>query len=627
MTDPNNEQSTNDETQPFIPDARRLIQEQLHKLQQHRHANIPAEIAQKAKGAFNVFADDESTVQAQALESPVSVMVYPQDPFVNEPEIREMAPVEIRSGLMNARIRVRDSVHPIAQPDDNNNYLYWADQPQFNQVNAFYYATLTLRMYEKFAHRQIPWAFSAPRITLDPHAGTGMNAYYDEQTRTIGFFTFTNADGETFNTAQSADVVSHETGHAVLDGLRDLYNESFGLGPLAFHESFADMAAILCALHDDELVRRLLEWTNRDLRVDNFIATVAERIIDRIQASKNDEIDERTIYLRNAINKFTQLPFDELPYFPDDPRYQLGRESHNYSRLFTGAFYDVLVAVYQQQRKSAKAHIALLRARDIVGHLLVYAVESGPVGELDFSDMARAFLTADQLLHKGAYSDMIAGVFEARGILSAVDAQAHMRSLHTLPMLKLPPQVDSALEAGIFLIDKVLPLLGISDEIEFTPMSAHRNKRGFSFLTYFSVRDLTLQGERYGKFNGARVDVFGGLTLVFNPQDELCSATYRPVNDEDIRQIQILTADLIQYGVVTEANFNGSWRVLPKDMPTQTVPSVQPSLIYLPHENSAPGRRAQHAKLIRSSMILDRIPQRIEDFSEYLRYWMRRGNP
>jgi hypothetical protein len=208
-------------------------------------------------------------------------------------------------------------------------------------VNAFYFATYTLRMFERYAHRQIPWSFPATRITINPHVGDLANAFYNEHERLLGFHSFASPTGEQQSTAQSADIVAHETAHAVLDGLRDLWNESFGLGARAFHESFSDMAAMLVALHDDSLMRRLLEWTNGNLKTSNFISEVAEQLTEALNNSPH--FNERSIYLRNGFNTLTNKPFDELNYVPTDPQTDLGRQEHNFSRLFTGAFYDIWV--------------------------------------------------------------------------------------------------------------------------------------------------------------------------------------------------------------------------------------------------------------------------------------------
>src|SRR5690606_1079818 len=137
----------------------------------------------------------------------------------------------------------------IALTDSEGHYMYWVGTAEFDQVNAFYYTTFTLRMYERYADRQIPWSFPSARLKIDPHVGDLANAFYNEQEQLLGFHTFINKNGEKHSTAQSADIVTHEAAHAILDGLRDLYNESFGLGARSFHESFGDISAILVALH------------------------------------------------------------------------------------------------------------------------------------------------------------------------------------------------------------------------------------------------------------------------------------------------------------------------------------------------------------------------------------------
>src|SRR5690606_34563322 len=215
----------------------------LRRLQEQNLSNIPAMIAQRALGTFTL---QEDAPSEESLGE-VRVLVYPQDPFIGEPEVRIMQKRDIRPGLVNSRVRIRDSRANPAQPDEDGNYLYWPDTPEFDQVNCFYYTTFTLRMYERYAQRELPWSFPLPRIDVDPHIGNGANAFYSEQDRLIGFYSF-EANGQSFNAAQSADVISHETAHAVLDGLRDLHNESFGLGPSAFHESFGDMTSVLVAL-------------------------------------------------------------------------------------------------------------------------------------------------------------------------------------------------------------------------------------------------------------------------------------------------------------------------------------------------------------------------------------------
>jgi hypothetical protein len=595
-----------------MTDEKTAAYNRLRRLQEQNLSNIPAMIAQRALGTFTLQKEPPS----EETRDEVRVLVYPQDPFVGEPEVRVMQARDIRPGLVNSRVRVRDSYADPAQPDADGNYLYWHDTPEFDQVNCFYYATFTLRMYERYARRELPWSFPLPRIDVDPHAGDGANAFYSEQDRLVGFYSF-QVDGKTFNAAQSADVISHETAHAVLDGLRDLHNESFGLGPTAFHEGFGDMTAVLVALHDDSLITRVLNVTNGDMRLDNFIAAVAEYLQQRVPQHVQEHVHEHTAYLRNALNTLKFVPFDQLHYLPENPETELGRESHNYSRLFTGAFYDILAGVYELLRKTMQPRIAIHRARDIVGYMLICAIELGPVGEFDFSDMAKAFIAADHVLYSGKYSDILTQVFAGRGILQPDAALEFQNSLNKLPDLKLPKMINSALDSALFLEEGVVPALKLPTNVELTPMSAYRNAAGHAYLTYFSHRRLKLEGDRYRQFNGSHIDAFGGLTLMFNSAGQLCSAFYHPVTDEDARQIGMLTEELIRMGLIADPIDEAG--AVPAGRPLYIEPK-KPKGIWVPDVTHPANTRP---KLVKFPVLFDTVPRPFSDLLGYLRAWQR----
>jgi hypothetical protein len=151
----------------------------LRRLQEQNRSDIPGVIAQKALSSFALQPASAPVPQ----QSYVNIVVYPQDPFVSEPEVRQMNADDISPGLVNMRVQVQDKFAPLAQPDEQGNYMYWPGSPEFDQVNSFFYTTFTLRMYERYARRPLPWSFPAPRITVDPHAGVGGNAFYSEQER------------------------------------------------------------------------------------------------------------------------------------------------------------------------------------------------------------------------------------------------------------------------------------------------------------------------------------------------------------------------------------------------------------------------------------------------------------
>ncbi len=574
----------------------------LRRLQEQNESDAPANVARKAETTF--------TLQPQSQPEPVvgqgfvNVTVYPQDPFVSDPEVRQMTASYIQAGLVNMRFQVRDHLATPARPDEQGNYMFWPGKPEFDQVNSFYYATFTLRMYERFAQRALPWSFQQERLTIDPHAGIGGNAYYSELDHLLGFNGFQD-DKAVIQSSQSADIVSHETGHAILDGMRDLYNESFGLGSNAFHESFGDMTAVLVALHDDSLIKRLLDWTKGDLRIDNFISVIAEQVTKRLQ-SRGETVQGRTVYLRNALNKFTDVPFDNLPTNPNDPELELSREKHNYSRLFTGAFYDIMVGIYEQMRQVPADRIAIHGTRDIVGNLLITAIELGPVCELTFADMAQAFIAADNLLHNGKYKDLLIEVFDRRKILSSAAAREFTASLTNLPELQTPAAVDSSELALNFLHEHVVPQLNLPVGITFTPLAAYRNQAGKVFMTYASVRRINLQGDQYLSYNGSHLDIFGGLTLAFDSSGKLRNVCLRLVNDEDIRQIQIMTVDLIARGQVSPLTAENALQAAPMPTAFDVTESFDMDL------------------LLKNPMLVDKLPAHVSDIVGYLVSWMRR---
>lgn len=581
----------------------------LRRLQEQNRSNLPAFVAQRPTSTFSLH-DEPLPIEAHDR---VLVVVYPQDPFVGEPEVRTMSKHDIQPELVNSRVRIQDDRGNLAKPDSDGNYLYWPGTPQFDQVNAFYYATFTLRMFERFAQRALPWSFPAPRITVDPHFGDQANAFYSEQDRMLGFHTF-RLNGDLVSTAWSADIVSHETAHAVLDGVRDLYNESFGLGASAFHESFGDIAAMLVALHDDSLVRRLLDWTKGDLRLDNFVASVAEQLTTALKEGTAGYLRGHTVYLRNAINGLKQLPFDALTFVPPDPEIELGLQSHNYSRLFTGAFYDILVGIFDLMNTSLPSHIAIYGARNTAARLLMSAVELGPVGEFDFSDMARAFLAADHLLYDGRHHDVMFKVFDERKLLDPDDGAKYVASLKKVPDVTLPNAMNSAMASALFLEQDILPVLpDLATKGELIPMAAYRNAAGNAYVTYFSTQRITLTGSQYRDFEGSQIDLFGGLTLAFNQHNKLCSVMHRPVNDEDIRQIRILTAKLIEAGLVV--NSDGSLASASFIRPDK------PEGLVIPKSRDEKPK----TQLVKFPIIYDSIPPRVPDFVDYLR--KMRGKP
>jgi hypothetical protein len=174
----------------------------------------------------------------------------------------------------------------------------------------------------------------------------------------------------------------------------------------------------------------------------------------------------------------------------------------------------------------------------------------------------------------------------------------------------------------LFLEEQVIPALKLPADAELTPMAAYRNAAGNAYLTYFSYRRLKLDGDIYKQFNGAHVDAFGGLTLMFNSEGSLCSAFYRPVHDEDIRQIGILTGELIGMGLIADpvgvASAAGNTVT---SGPLYAQPQ-RPKGIWVP-DTIQPASRIP--KLVKFPVLFDVVPRPFSDLLDYLRAWQRRS--
>ena len=104
--------------------------------------------------------------------------------------------------------------------------------------------------------RRLNWGFNGPQLLIVPVAGEWANAFYEREAHCLQFFYFNSQQaGQRVYTALSHDIVSHETGHAILDGIApDLYH-SITPQSLALHEGIADLVALVIAFRTTRCAR------------------------------------------------------------------------------------------------------------------------------------------------------------------------------------------------------------------------------------------------------------------------------------------------------------------------------------------------------------------------------------
>lgn len=257
------------------------------------------------------------------------------------------------------------------------------------------------------------WAM-VKNLVVIPRAGNDLNAYYDRTY--LKFFYFMNKKTKNIlYTCQSADIVAHEFGHAFLDILRpDLFSVQ-SYEAWAFHESFGDMTAILSIMQWEQVIDRAIAQTSGNLMQSNIISRLAEEMGKTIYELTNGKQGHLAFALRDAVNDFYYIQPEKLKDNTDDN--VLSRECHNFSRVWTGAWYEVMVRMYQKNMTDGMApKHALVLARDTITVYLLHASLYADTVRF-FDSVARQMMHYDKVNNEGKYKQIMEEVFTRRNIL------------------------------------------------------------------------------------------------------------------------------------------------------------------------------------------------------------------
>lgn len=398
--------------------------------------------------------------------------------------------------------------------------------PQFHQVNVWATLQNALNFYENGAGlgRRISWGFEGNRLIIVPHAGYGENAYYDRDSNSLQFYYFDH-NGERVHTCLSADIINHEFGHAVLDGVRPLYRESVQVETAAFHESIGDLSAILIAFRNTKLRKQIGVVTGGDLDKDSALSSLAE------QFGRKDEKP----YLRTALNKLTYKDVKDSP-------------SHHYmSQVITGAMFDILRDVYRYNRDVRKHSVpqSLWFTASRMQNLAIQPLDLLPPVDVTFADYAEAVLRAEQIVNPtdpDGYRGLMLRAFGERGLLS----KARIKELKNEPAVLSPVEMRvfheasdiaaSRANAYRFLDDNRRQLLipygadlvvsDLSTAVKFT--TRRRRQAKHVLLQYVWREDVPIRGSEFGQFDGQTTDLLCGGTLALDIDGNLLAWARKP---------------------------------------------------------------------------------------------------
>lgn len=310
------------------------------------------------------------------------VMIWKQDPTVGALGRRlAYIPGLILSGPRSSRVDTSlAGTTPVAR-NSNGDFLFHQNSPESDCVHTFGVVTQTLQMWQQtLGGRPIPWAWNTggnrDRLTVFPRGFRGANAFYQRSQKRLSFGYFTPPGGREVSTSRSLDITAHETGHAILDGLKPGW---LGAGNLpqtgAMHESFGDLSAVFLALSQFDQVEAFVALSKANLHAKNFLAAVAEQF----GASLNPP---RHSGLRNADNN---LKLSEV-----------STGVHSLSQVFTGAIYDIMADIFRQERfkqgGTKELSQILFEVAQHLRKLVLEAILASPDRGATFADVANEMI-------------------------------------------------------------------------------------------------------------------------------------------------------------------------------------------------------------------------------------------
>jgi hypothetical protein len=309
------------------------------------------------------------------------IKIYKQDPSVADPGVRAVfVPTVVLNGPADTRIVTElPPVTPVAR-NITGDFDFTPGTPEFDSAHTFAVVRETLSMYERHnSGNPIPYAWNTAgntdRITVFPRASVGANAFYSRTAKALKFLFFTpqGTQHEVF-TCRSLDIVAHETGHAVLDGLKPGWLSS-GNNPQTggLHEAFGDLTAVFLTLSQPDQAEALVALAKADLHARQFLSSVAEEFGNAVGLQFG---------LRNADN---DLKLSEV-----------GNEVHAISQVFTGGIYDTLADIYiferVRQARTKDPTLVLMEVAQKLCKLLFDAIVAAPATNATYADVVNKML-------------------------------------------------------------------------------------------------------------------------------------------------------------------------------------------------------------------------------------------
>lgn len=341
--------------------------------------------------------------------SPKTGALEPGARFVPPPSNRVLGWYETASSKKN--------LNDVTKEED----LY---SPEFMQVSVFASVLKTMYMFEKAdtLGRPLSWAFNAPQLLVIPRAGEWANAFYHRDSHSLNFFYFPHPKykEKVIYTCLSRDILAHETGHAIIDGIAPDLFDSCTPQSLAIHEAIADLTALLMSFSSRNLAESILKDTKGVIKDTTEFSSIAEQVGDVLKGEGR--------CLRDLNNDKNLNPDDINNFVEED-------EPHALSEVLSGALYKVMQKIHEDLKNElAKTEYsrfndplysasgkALAVGADHFKRMIFRGLDYLTCGNVSFVGYARAMIAADEIGYPAdpKMRDWIRSEFLQRSIINS----------------------------------------------------------------------------------------------------------------------------------------------------------------------------------------------------------------
>lgn len=345
-----------------------------------------------------------------------------------------------------------DPVHSPALPDEYGHFDYLEPgTPEFEAAHLYGVARFVLDIWEGYFGRPIRWHFRDFFDRMELSILPGLN----NATMGYGFMEvggYETDTGEYRPFSLNFDIIAHEIGHSIIYEEVGLPSPHAQSGEYyGFHESAADLVALISSLHFDSVVDHVLEHTRGNLYTLNKLNRIGELSQhEQIRAAANVAmlsdfahgwVDEHAL-----AQPLTGAMFDIFVDMFHESLLERGLISSELEELSdrledSPEYESIMQPLFDEafEKDPEGFRETLEDTRDIVARHLATAWTHLSPDHLDYEDVGRLLLQVDLEATGGQYQRQIDGNFSYRNIgstvvgprLSAPTADSHSFSVRT----------------------------------------------------------------------------------------------------------------------------------------------------------------------------------------------------